>query len=179
MKRRTLQKSLLLILLPLLVAAVSAAVYNLMHIQAPTISAEPAKVKFVEAADSAVAGVSIGTNGTYVSIDSMAGWPGATRVYEAVVGIKNFDTADRTINLAFNSWSGSTSNIDYIYVKIVDANGVQQGSTITVGAVGSSSGPLSIPAGATWYLRWEIKWKAGALSTDVVSVTLLLTVAGE
>jgi hypothetical protein len=109
----------------------------------------------------------------------MGGWPNATRIYEAAVGIKNFDGADRTIELKFESWSGSTTNIDYIYVKVFSDSNTQQGSTIIVGTAGSSTGSITIPAGATWRVQWEMRWKAGALSTDSVTVVLRLIVTGE
>ncbi|MGB9854289.1 MAG: hypothetical protein ACPLRY_05750, partial [Candidatus Bathyarchaeales archaeon] len=130
--------------------------------------------------DSQAAGANIGTNGTYVSFNSMGGWPNATRVYQAAVGIKNFDTADHNINLAFASWSGDTDQIESITVIVRDSvGGTQKGSTIYVGVQGSSTGEITIPAGATWVVEWNIKWKAGALSTNTVSVTLQLLVEGE
>ena len=175
---RKLLRTLLFALTSLLIVTASASVYNLMYMQSYPIAAQAADVQFVTGADSTAAGASIGTNGTYVRFNSMAGWPNATRVYEDAVGIKNLDTSDRTIELKFDSWSGSTANIDYIYVKIF-SDGTQQGSPITVGTAGSSTGSLSIPAGTTWRVQWEIKWAAGALSTNTVSVTLQLIVAGE
>jgi hypothetical protein len=154
-------------------------VYNYLYINASPISAEAAKVRFVTGADSTAAGASIGTNSTYVSFNSIAGWPNATRVYENSTGIQNIDTGARSIELKFDSWSGDTSQISHIYVKIFNAAGTQQGSTVNVGTVGSSTGQISIPAGTTWRVQWEITWKAGALSTDSVSVTLQLVVTGE
>jgi hypothetical protein len=176
--RRKLLRTLFLFLTGFLIVTASASVYNLMYMQASPIPAETAKVQFVTADDGDAAGASIGTNGTYVSLNSLAGWPNATRIYEAAVGIKNFDNVARTIELKFDSWSGSTTNIDYIFVKVF-SDSSQQGSAITVGAAGSSTGSLSIPSGATWRVEWEIRWKAGALSTDSVSVVLQLIVTGE
>lgn len=173
---RKLFRTLLLFLAGTLVITASATVYNIMQMQASPVKAEPAKVQFVIADDSAVAGTSIGTNGTYVLFSGMSGWPNATRVYEAAVGIKNFDTRSRIIELMFDSWSGSTENVDYIHVKIFDEGGTQQGYTVNVGTEGSSTGTVNIPAGATWRVQWEIKWKAEALSTDSVSVTLKLVI---
>mgnify|MGYP001626211790 CR=1 FL=1 len=154
--RRRLLRTLLLLLTSLLIVTASASVYNVMYMQASPIPAETAKVQFVTADDSTAAGASIGTNGTYVSFNSMSGWPNATRIYEAAVGIKNFDTVARSVELKFDSWSGSTANIDYIYVKVFDDE-AQQGSTINVGTVGSSTGSISIPAGETWRVQWEIR----------------------
>jgi hypothetical protein len=177
-KRKQL-RLLCFLLTSLLIATASASVYNYLYMKAISIGAEPADIQFVEGTDSTAAGANIGTNGTYVSFNSMAGWPNATRVYENATCIKNLDTIDRTIELKFDSWSGSTANIDYIYVKVFDGTGSQQGSTIYVGTAGSSTGSLTIPAGETWRVQWEITWVATALSTDTVTVTLQLIVQGE
>ena len=168
-----------LLVLMVIIVIVSAAVYNLLYLRSSPIPAEKADIRFVSGADSSTAGASIGTNSTFVSFNSMAGWPNATRIYEDAVGIKNFDTSSRTIELKFYSWSGSTSNMEHIYVKIFDGTGTQQGSTVVAGTTDSSSGQLTIPANATWWVQWEIKWAAGAKSTDSVSVTLQLIVNGE
>jgi len=177
---KRLLRIFLLLLSSVLVVAASASVLNYLYMQASPITTETAKVQFVLTDDSDEAGASIGTNGTYVSLNSMAGWPNATRVYQAAVGIRNFDSASRYITLAFASWSGDTDQIEFITVIVRDAvGGTQQGSAINVGTPGSSTGEICIPAGATFVVEWNIKWKAGALSTNTVSVTLQLLVKGE
>jgi hypothetical protein len=166
-----------------LVTIASAAVYNYAYIRASPISAETAKVQFTTAADSTAAGATIGTNGTSVIIDSMSGWPNSTRVYQAAVGIQNLDSSARSIELKFDQagdWNGDTSNIDSITVKVRDAaGGTQEGATINVGTPGSSTGSISIPGSTTWVVEWNIAWKAGATSANLVSVKLTLTVTGE
>ena len=177
-KRKTL-RLLCFLLSALLVMTVSAAVYNYMYMQATSIGAEEAKVKFEAGSDPA--GAQVGTNGTYVNINSMAGWPNATRIYEDAVRIRNMEATGRTIELKYVSWSGSITNIDYIYVKVFNAvptGGNQQGSTLSVTA-GNSTGTFTLSASALWRVQWEIKWKAGALSTNTVSVTLQLVATGE
>ena len=180
-KRKTL-RLLCFLLSALLVMTVSADVYNYMYMQNFGIAAEAAKVKFVTAADSIAAGFTPGTNGTYASFNSMAGWPNATRTYQAACGIEN-SGSDRTIELKFDlagDWSGQTDNVDSITVIVRDnAGGTQKGNPITVGTAGSTTTAISIPAGATWVVEWNIKWKATALSTDKVSVKLTLIVTGE
>lgn len=181
--RKKLLRTFCLLLTSLLIVTASASVYNYMYIQATPIGAESAKVQFVTADDSTAAGASIGTNGTYVSFNSMAGWPNSTRTYQAAAEIQNLDTVARTIELKFDlagDWSGDTSNIDSITIIVRDtAGGTQQGVTINAGTAGSSTGEISIPAGTTWVVEWNIKWAAGALSTNTVSVKLTLIVTGE
>ncbi len=185
MKKASLSMlSRLLRLVPILAVSVlvttaSAAVYNMMYFQAQQIGVEAAKVYFVTGADSTAAGATIGTNSTYVKFTSLSGWPNATRYYEDIAGIKNDDTSSRTIELKFDSWSGSTSSVSAMRVKVFNAGGVQQGSTVQVGTVDSTTGEISIPSSTTWRVQWEILWNAGALSSDKVDVTLTLKVVGE
>ena len=167
----------------LLITIASASVLNSMYMQSSPISAETAKVQFATAADSTAAGATVGTNGTYVMLNSLSGWPNSTRTYQAAVGIQNLDTGAHTFELKFDQagdWSGDTGNIASLTVIVRDsAGGTQQGTTITVGTPGSSTGSLSIPASTTWIVEYNIRWAAGALSTNSVAVTLTLSVTGE
>jgi len=176
-------KLLSLLLISMVIATASASVYNYMYMQSLQVSVEAADVRFVTGTDSTAAGATIGTNGTYVSFNSMAGWPNSTRVYQDAVGIQNFNsTSSYTIELKFDQagdWSGDTPDIDYIYVKVFNATNIQQGSTITVGSASSTTTAINLPASTTWHVQWEIKWKAGTLSTKKVSVKLTLIVTGE
>lgn len=177
-KGQTSLEVLALLLVALAITGVSAAVYNLFRMEFSPVTVESAKVQFILGADSSAAGANIGVNGTYVSFNSISGWPNATRIYEEIIKIKNFDSSNRVIRLEFDSWSGDTSAVDYVYVKVFDGS-TQKGSTIYVGSSGSSTGDLTIPAGAEWRVQWEIRWKAGAQSTQSVSVALRLIVQGE
>jgi len=174
----SLKKLLPILAISAIVIGVSAAVYNIMYVQVEQIPAEAAKVYFVTGTDSTAAGATIGTNSTYVKFNSMAGWPNSTRYYEDSVGIKNADTSGRTVELLYDSWSGDTPYVT-ISVKVFDSGGTQRGNTINVGTGGSSTGSISIPAGETYRVQWEIKWNAGALSSYRVNVLLQLKVTGE
>ena len=177
---QTSLETLALLLVALTIVGVSAAVYNIFYMRFSPVSVEEAKVQFVQGGDSVAAGASIGTNGTSVIFNSISGWPNATRIYEDIVGIKNFETqGSRNIRLEFDSWSGDTTAIEYIHIKVFDGNDQQQGSTVEVGEAGSSTGDMEIPAGATWRVQLEIKWEADALSTYQVSFALRLIVQGE
>ncbi len=171
-KKKTL-RLLCFLLSALLVTTASAAMYNYMYLEASPIGAEAPKVRFVTGND---ATSTIGDNGTYAKITNMAGWPNATRVYEDALGIENLDSIPHTCELMYDSWTGDTSNVTYIYVKIFNTvGGTQQGSTLSITA-GNSTGTFDLPASTTWHIQWEIRWNGGALSTYTVSVTLKLKV---
>jgi hypothetical protein len=175
--RRKVLRLLCFLLSSLLVMTVTAAVYNYMYLEAAPIGSETAKVVFADGTDSDEAGTTVGTNGTYVVFNSMSGWPNATRVYENATVIKNEDsTLDFSCQLSRDSWSGSTASIDELYVKIYDAAGTLQ-ATLDVKA--GSSASFTIPYGEVWRVEWGIRWSATALSTDSITVTLQLRIAGE
>jgi len=180
---KRLVKLLTLLVTSMLIATVSAAVYNYMYVQSEDISTKTPKVTFASAADSTASGFSAGTNGTYASFNSMAGWPNATRTYQAACAIQNSHTAAVEIELKFDlagDWSGDTGQVDSMTVILRDsAGGTQQGSTINVGTVGSSTAAINIPASTTWVVEWNIKWNANAQSTHQVTVKLTLIVTGE
>lgn len=168
-------KLLTLLLTSMLIATASAAVYNYMYMEA-SIGVEAAEVQFVDGADAVC---DIGDNATYVKINDMAGWPNATRVYEEAVKVESLDASDRTVELAFDSWSGNTNNVTYIYVKVFNAAGVQQGSTLSITpAAQNSTGTFTLTALATYRVQWGIKWDGGALSTYAVDVMLKMIVTG-
>jgi hypothetical protein len=164
---------IVLLVISMLVVTASAAIYNHMYLEGSPIGAEAPFVKFVSGSDAASA---LGTNDTYVKITDMAGWPNATRVYEEAVKIESLDSNDRTVELAFDSWSGNTANITYIYVKVFDGS-TQKGSTLSV-AAGNSTGTFILTGLATYRVQWEIKWDGGAVSTYSVDVMLKLIVTG-
>ncbi|MBS7606442.1 MAG: hypothetical protein QW502_02020 [Candidatus Bathyarchaeia archaeon] len=176
-KGQTSLEILALLLIALAITAVSAAVYNLLYMNLP-ISVEPAKIRFVSGDDSTVAGAQIGVNGTYVSFNSVSGWPNALRVYTDAVRIKNFDPSSRTINLRLDSYNGDTSAVEFIRIKLFDGD-TQMGNTIEAGTGNTSTGDLSMSAGAEWRVQLEIRWKDGVLSTYSVSLQLSLVVPGE
>jgi len=172
--KRKMLRLLCFLLSALLVTTASAAVYNYVYLQASPIGVEVPKVRFVSGLDAVS---TMGTNDTYAKITTMAGWPNATRVYEDALRIENLDNVDHTCDLMFDSWSGNTANVTYIYVKIFNATagGTQQGSTLSVTAE-NSTGPFNLPATTIYCVQWEIKWNGDALSTYTVDVALKLKV---
>lgn len=170
-------KLLTLLLTSMLIATASAAVYNYMYMQAMPISVYGAKVVFENGSDATEAGTSVGTNGTYVKFTSMSGWPNATRVYENATVIHNKDTAvDFVCQLQRDSWGGSTSSIDELYVEVYNAAGTWKG-TLDVKAGNTTT--FTIPHGEVWRVEWRIKWNANTPTGSTVTATIELRVTGE
>lgn len=164
---------LVLLMISVVIIAASAAYYNYAYMRASPIGVEAPYIRFVSGND---ATSTIGQNGTYAEISDMTGWPNATRVYEDALRIENLDSLSHDCELMFDSWSGDTANVNYIYVKIFDTiGGTQQNSTLSVTAQ-NSTGTFAIPATTTYYVQWEIRWDGQALSTNTVDITLKLRV---
>ncbi|MCX8150021.1 MAG: hypothetical protein N3D85_00725 [Candidatus Bathyarchaeota archaeon] len=170
-KRGKFLKLVTLLLSSLLIATASAAVYNLMYIDAE-VAPKTAKVYFTTtgATDATAAGTTVGTGGTYVSFNSLSGWKNATRVYDKVVVIKNDNTATRNCTLRVNSTSGSVSDLDKLDFKVgsqtLDATTVN--NSITFNISGNSSVDVEV----------RLKWKATA-GNNPVTITLELIVDAE
>ncbi|MGF3522399.1 MAG: hypothetical protein ACQXXJ_04800 [Candidatus Bathyarchaeia archaeon] len=163
-------KLTMLLLSSLLITTASAAVYNLMAVDA-NVAPKTATVYFTTtgADDATAAGTTIGTNNTYVRFSSLSGWPNATRVYEKVVVIKNDNSGDRSCTLSVTSVSG-VSDLDKLDFKVgsetLDARTVSNSITFTVS--GGSSVTVEV----------QLKWKATAGSTPA-EVGLELKVNSE
>lgn len=177
-KRGKFLKLTMLLLSSLLITTASAAVYNLMYIDA-NVTSYTAKVYFTTtgADDAEVAGTEIGTGGTSVSFSSLSGWPNATRVYEKVVSINNTDSPKNCI-LAVKSISDGTKLDQLLFnvtigstVSSLDALSSSPSITFSLGT-GSSSNPSATVA-------VQLKWKAAAQNNDVVTVVLELKVPDE
>ncbi|MEM2860299.1 MAG: hypothetical protein QXR40_06400 [Candidatus Bathyarchaeia archaeon] len=181
-RRRKGQASLeilALLLIALAITAVSAAVYNILYADISSVTVEGAKIQFILGEDSEAAGAQIGTNGTYIKFNSISGWPNATRIYTEIANIKNFDSSPRTISLEVVSSSGNADKLEYLHIKLFSGSN-QAGSTIGIGPGASgSTGDVTISGGGVLRIQLEVKWRAGALTTDSVSLTLRLTAPGE
>lgn len=129
----------------------------------------------IPSADSLIS-ITSGVDLAYIEVVGLDGWPNATKYYESVTEIRNNDTVPHTIELSFNSWSGTTSGVKNIRVKIFNGSNVQQGTTIEIGTGAGSTGKILMPVEVKWRVQWEILWKAEASDKDAVDVTLMLRV---
>lgn len=175
--KRKMLRLLFFLLSALLVVPVSAAVYNILYIQASPISVKTAKIVFANGSDAPQAGTVIGTNGTYVKFTNLAGWPNATRVYQNASLVKNTDTAiSFPCTLSRSSWSGNTGDLAQLYVQIYNSTGTWEG---TLNVVAGNTTTFTLPPGQTWRVQWTIQWVATAPATDSVSVTISLQAIGQ
>jgi hypothetical protein len=174
-------KLITLLITSILIATVSAQLYDKMYMKAIPIGVEGVAVKFTSGNETTAAGGSINTPGTEVTFDNMKGKPGVEKVYGQAVNITNTNsTYDFKIELELDSWTGAGhANLTCINVTIYDDAGSKQGTTINLvpaesGATTTSE--LTIPASKVWSVEWVILWEDTAVDTDTVDVTLALIV---
>jgi len=161
-KKIKLAKSLkmaLLLVSSLLIASVSAAVYNSLTLKSQ-ISIQTQPVQFTNGADTPSGST---VNPTYCVL-SLSCYPNSTTTYEKAVNITNTDTSPHDIRLRHVSISpngtSDVGNFTSITFYLLDASGNQQASMTyttsnnTWSVSPSETSYVSIPGGNT---NWTIK----------------------
>ena len=168
----------LLFALTILIAGMSPGLSDIMHRAPSSIGTGRAGVFLAEGSDGEEAGLSIDADSNHAVFKGMAGWPNATRFYEDSIRIRNDDQTTGTVELMFDSWSGSVTKLT-VSVRVFDANGRQKGYTIHVGESGSSTGPIMMMSRETCRVQWELKWTAEATTADKATILLRLSTKVE
>ena len=157
----------------------SCGTYVSMHENEIGVGVSASKVIFAYGADSAEAGTEIGPNTTRVSFHSLSGWPNATRIYEDPARVENTEAEgdeSHAVELVFDQWSGDTDWVDLMEASLFNGS-TQVGSTVEVGVQGSSTGELLLPAGGSWRIELEIRWKPSCPQGASVTASLALRVS--
>ncbi len=167
-------KFLGLLISAILIATVSAALYDYMYLDAK-VSVEGIALKWVNGTDAGSAGTSI--SGLTATLNTLKGPPNGTRVYADPVRLNNTGTAV-TFNITVFAVTGATANMSSIIVRIYNMTNSASIRNVTVwnGAKGTGETNLSIGAGHEWRFQWEVTWKAIALASDTVDANLRLQV---
>jgi hypothetical protein len=166
-------KLLTLLVTALLIATVSADVYNYMFLNA-SIGIEGLNLAWAEGAD----GLTYSPAGATCSISGLKGPAGGTRTYFDAV--KLTASGNVTFNLQVESVTGTnTSQIDSIIVRLNDTATNTIKGTLTVWASGAQGSTpvtgLSMVNGDIWRLEWDISWKSTA-TTETASVVLKVVI---
>jgi len=166
-------KFLGLLISAILIATVSAALYDYMYLDA-NVGVEGIALKWVNGTDGGTAGTSI--NGLTATLNSLKGPPNGTRVYPDPVRLNNTGTAV-TFNITVFAVTGATANMSSIIVRIYNMTNSALIENVTVwnGAKGTGE-TVSIGAGHEYRFQWEVTWKAIAVASDTVTANLRLQV---
>jgi len=162
-------KLLGLLISSLLIATVSAQVYNYMFLNA-TIGVEGATLAWTLGEDNATAGTQIA--GATATLGNLKGWTNATRIYPDPVRLANIVGSDVTFDLLIDEVSGSgTGQMETILVRLISMNTSTNMGNLTVWQSPTGEGAnltsLTIPNGHIWKVQWEITWKSTAVAETI------------
>ena len=169
-------KLLGLLISSILIATVSAALYDYMYLDAD-VSVEGIALKWINGTDGGTAGTSI--SGLTATLTNLKGPPNGTRVYPDPVRLNNTGTSSVSFNITVFAVTGDTVNMSSIIVKIYNMTNSASIRNVTVWNITKGTGETNLPIGAKheWRFQWEITWKATAIAAvDTVTVNLKLAV---
>jgi len=174
-------KFIILIVMAVLIATASAAVYYSVLMQ-PSVAITGATVVFAEGNDWPT-GSTLGTNSTWVSL-ALKAYPNATLTYDQPLNISNTDTAShlfrlRNISITPASGTASVSNFTAINFFVENTAGAVQANfyyntTGTTWNTPATTGYMTLPASTTWIVSVQTTAAPGASST--VSANLVISV---
>lgn len=182
-KNRKIVKLLSLLVSSLLIAAVSAQVYNYMFMDA-TVGVKTTGMRFVAGSNFYEVGGTLYDNAQRVTFSEMDGTAGQLVTYQDPVRIHNGDDTSHVIELVLFSWTGEeTTPLYNITITMYDSADVAQGASIVLvpgGGVGhvTTSGEATISNGETWRVEWSIWWKGDETESHSVKVSLRLVIKG-
>lgn len=168
-------KFVTLLLSSLLIATVSATIYNYMFLDSE-IGVQVIDLKWRDGADNATAGTQIAE--ATATLTNLQGPPNGTRIYEDPVRLNNTGSAV-TFDLLIDSVSGDTVNMSSIIVRIYNITNSASIENLTVwsgGSQGSDLSNLSIASTEEWRFQWEITWKSAAITSDSLTVNLKIRI---
>ena len=168
-------KFLGLLISAMIIATVSAALYDYMYLDAD-VGVEGIALKWINGTDGGTAGTSI--SGLTATLTNLKGPPNGTRVYPDPVRLNNTETSSKTFNITVSAVSGDTANMSSIIVRIYNMTDSASVANVTVwnGTKGTGVTGLTIGAEEEWRFQWEITWKAIAIVGDEVTANLKLEV---
>jgi hypothetical protein len=161
-------KFLTLLLASLLIATVSATVYNQLF-QSGHVTATTYAVKWIAGTDT----VGLSIQGATCSMSPLTAPVGGSRNYTDPVRLNNTEATQHTFNLVVVSVTGNTTHLEYIYVRLYNSTSLK--GTLTVwsgGSPGTSLNTLVIPGNQYWTFEWDIKWGTSSTTSSYVDVSL-------
>jgi hypothetical protein len=170
-------KFVTLLISALLIATVSATIYDYMYLNA-NVGVQGMYLAWKLGADNSTAGTQI--NGVTATLTNLKGPPNGTRIYADPVRLNNTGGSTITFDLLIDTVSGNTVYLDSIIVRIYNVtNGASiRNATVWTNATGKGSDETGLQIGSNhvWRFQWEIKWKSTALGTHTATVYLKIKV---
>jgi hypothetical protein len=173
-------KFVTLLLSALLIATVSATVYNYLYIQS-TIGVEGNPIKFTTGVDYTSAkgsALGISSDNQTVTFNGMKGVNGTLTAYPDPLRIKNTNaTGNYTVQVRVDGTWTSNSHIKYINITIINySNNATLGCISLVPSGGNTTAfagsGITMDHGVVWRVQWDIFWLSTATSSDTTTVKL-------
>ena len=152
-------KFVTLLISALLIATVSATIYDYMYLNA-NVGVQGMALAWKLGADNSTAGTQI--NGVTATLTNLKGPPNGTRIYADPVRLNNTGGSTVTFDLIVDTVSGNTGYLDSIFVRIYNVTNGASIRNVTVwsnGVKGTNETNLQIGSNYVWRFQWEIKWK--------------------
>jgi hypothetical protein len=172
---KKIAKLLTLLAISMLIATVSATIYDSLFLSA-SVGVEGLYLVWDDTGIDT--GLSANIQGAYCTLTGLKAPQGGNRTYSKAIGLNNTGGTSTTFDIEVVDVTGSTSHLDYIFVEIYDGSNVLQGNLTVWEAGQKGTTPvthLSIGANAAWRLQWKIAWKYTADTSDAVTVSLKVT----
>ena len=170
-------KLVIVIISSLLIASVSATVYNYMY-QDASIGVEALSLAWVAGGDATDAGTQI--DGVTASLTQLKGPANGTGEYSDPLRVNNTGASSTTFDVLIEQISGDTGTMDSVYVRLYNVTNSASMGNLTVwsgGSQGSDLTSLTITADTEWRFQWEIKWRANATVSRMMTVRLKLALS--
>jgi hypothetical protein len=172
---KKIAKLLTLLLTSIMIATVSADVYDNLFLSA-NVGVEGLYLVWDKTGIDS--GITADIYGAYCTLSGLKAPQGGSRTYSKAIGLNNTGGSATTFDIEVVDVTGSgTTDLDYIFVEIYDGDTLK--GTLTVWQGGSKgTTPVSgliINAGGAWRLQWKIAWKETADTSDAVTVSLKIT----
>ena len=162
-------KFIMLVIMAMLIASASAAVYYTVIMQ-PSVTITGATIVFLPGTDYP-AGSTLGSNSTWVSL-ALKAYPNATLTYDQPLNISNTDSASHTfrlrhISITPASGNAAVGNFSFINFVVENTTGVAQNSfnyTVsgTTWTTPATTSYMTLPASTSWIIYVQTQAVAGA-----------------
>lgn len=167
-------KLLTLLAISMLIATVSATIYDSLFLSAQ-VGVEGLTLVWDDTGIDS--GLSADIQGAYCTLTGLKAPQGGNRTYSKAIGLNNTGAATTFDIEVVDVTGASTNHLDYIFIVIYDGTTFKGNLTVWENnAKGTQPVEnLSIGAGAAWRLEWHIAWQTSAQTTDSVTVSLKVT----
>lgn len=169
-------KIITLLISALLIATVSADVYNYLYVSG-AVGVEGLDLAWADGTD----GLTYTPAGATCSISGLKGPAGGPRIYSDAVRLvaSGAVTFDIQVNSVTGGVSGDTAQMNSIFVTLYDTVSGDLKGNLTVwsgGAAGSTPvTDLTMANLDVWRLAWQISWKSTATGSETINVVLKVT----